>query len=60
MMLWNVCLVGLGGFFGAISRSYIGNLIGIRFSSAFPYGTLTINLSGSFLLGLLFGIFQGT
>lgn len=47
------CLyVGLGGFLGAAGRY----LVGLAFypaSTNFPVGTLLINLSGSFILGLI-------
>lgn len=42
--------VGVGGALGAMSRYGIMSLIGI---TAFPYGTLIINVVGSFLLGAL-------
>lgn len=51
--LWPVCLVGIGGFFGAISRFRLGTTLSRRFPSSIPYGTLTINLLGCFLLGIL-------
>lgn len=47
--------VALGGFGGAISRYAMIQFIGARFSTAFPYGTLTVNVIGSFALGLLLG-----
>ncbi|NEW05409.1 fluoride efflux transporter CrcB [Paenibacillus sp. SYP-B3998] len=51
--LWPVFLVGLGGFFGAISRFQLAAYMARRFPSSFPYGTLTVNLLGCFLLGWL-------
>ncbi|WP_409250950.1 fluoride efflux transporter CrcB [Bacillus sp. SCS-153A] len=46
-------LVGLGGAAGSILRYLTGNLLlGVN-PAAFPYGTLAVNLAGSFLLGLL-------
>ena len=50
----DLVLVGVGGFFGAIARRSLDLAISERVEGAFPYGTLVINLSGSFLLGLLF------
>ena len=47
-------LVGLGGFAGAVARRAVDVWVSDRAQSAFPYGTLVINLTGSFLLGLLF------
>lgn len=50
----DLVLVGIGGFFGAIARRVIDLAVSERNPSAFPLGTLVINLSGAFLLGLLF------
>jgi CrcB protein len=55
MMLFNIALVAVGGFAGAISRYKLSAFISSRFPSAIPYGTLTINLLGSFLLGWMAG-----
>lgn len=49
-------LIGLGGFAGAIARYLVDGLVSERTSGAFPLGTLVINASGSFLLGLLFAM----
>ena len=48
--------VGLGGLIGSSTRYWIGGLAAARFGEAFPYGTFFINVSGSFLLGLLVGV----
>ena len=45
-------LVGLGGFLGANLRFWLGGWIQSRGGDAFPWGTLAVNASGSFLLGL--------
>jgi CrcB protein len=47
--------VALGGFAGAVSRYALTRLMSTRFPTAFPYGTLTVNVVGSFALGLLAG-----
>jgi CrcB protein len=47
--------IALGGFGGAVSRYAITKLMATRFPSAFPYGTLTVNIVGSFALGWLAG-----
>jgi CrcB protein len=44
-------LIGIGGFLGANARYLVGGWIAERYGSAFPYGTLVINASGSFILG---------
>ena len=46
--------VGLAGAVGALSRYGLEGLIGERFSGAFPLGTFVVNMTGSFVLGLLF------
>ncbi len=45
-------IVGIGGFFGATLRYLVGGLIQ-NGEHSFPYGTLTINIVGSFLFGLV-------
>lgn len=48
------CLwVGLGGFFGAIARYMVARASASLLGITFPYGTFLINVSGSFLLGIV-------
>ena len=51
-----VVLVGIGGFFGAAARYLVDGWISQRSGGAYPWGTLVINQSGSFLLGVLFAL----
>ena len=53
-MTW--ILIALGGAGGAVTRFALDSWISSRFSSEFPLGTLVINVSGSFVLGLLFAL----
>lgn len=47
-------MIGLGGFVGTILRYVLGGLVQSGTgTSAFPWGTLTINLLGCFGIGLL-------
>ena len=46
-------LIGLGGFIGANARFVVARLVGALFETRFPLGTFVINVSGSFLLGVL-------
>ncbi len=50
-------LVGAGGFLGAVARFLVGTWIVGRYGAAFPWATFAINVSGSFLLGLLMTLF---
>ncbi|MEP7359072.1 MAG: CrcB family protein, partial [Anaerolineales bacterium] len=45
-------LVGLGGFLGAIARFALGGWAAEKWGAGYPYGTLLINVSGSFVLWL--------
>lgn len=45
-------LIGIGGFLGANARYLVAGWIAERYGASFPYGTLVINVSGSFVLGL--------
>jgi fluoride exporter len=45
-------LISLGAILGANARYWLGDWAAQRFGPAFPYGTLLINLTGSFILGL--------
>jgi len=46
-------MVGIGGFTGAVTRFCLANYIGEKMGTRFPYGTFVINISGSFLVGLI-------
>ena len=50
----NILLVALGGAFGSVSRYLLGTWIqSVSKSIDFPYGTLTVNLIGCFVIGFL-------
>ncbi|WP_027389088.1 fluoride efflux transporter CrcB [Chrysiogenes arsenatis] len=49
--------VAAGGALGALSRFYLGSLVTRLAGSAFPLGTLLINVSGSFFIGAIFIFF---
>lgn len=57
-MSWQTILaIGSGGFIGAILRAYITANINKVFPHDIPFGTLGVNLLGSFILGSLFAYF---
>ena len=45
-------VMSLGGILGANARYLLGTWIAQRYGTSFPYGTLVINVSGSFVIGL--------
>lgn len=49
----NIVIIGVGGFIGAVARYGIALWIGQRWGRSFPLGTFIINVTGSFLIGLL-------
>jgi fluoride exporter len=46
-------MVGVGGCLGSILRFWLGSYIGGRLGTRFPYGTFVINVTGSFLIGMV-------
>ena len=48
-MLW---YIALGSAVGGVGRYLLGGLVQRSFAGTFPVGTLFVNLTGSFLLGL--------
>lgn len=46
--------IGAAGFLGALARYLITGMTRSVAGSAFPWGTLVVNISGSFLLGLMY------
>lgn len=52
-------LIGLGGFLGANARYALSVWAADRFGTAFPYGTFIINISGSFLMGIVLTLIAG-
>ena len=50
----NILLVGIGGALGSISRYLLGTWVQSQSKSiGFPFGTLTVNLMGCFVIGFL-------
>ncbi len=49
--------IGAAGFLGAITRYRIDRWITYRMKGSFPWGTLLVNLTGCFILGLLISVF---
>jgi len=45
--------VALGGALGSVSRFWLNGLISEKFGATFPWGTLAINVTGSFVIGVI-------
>jgi len=43
--------VGLGGALGTLSRYGLSGVVAAQFGETFPWGTLTVNILGSFIIG---------
>lgn len=56
----NLVGIALGGALGAVARYGLSGWIHARLGAAFPWGTLGVNVLGSFLIGLCFSYLQHT
>jgi|SRR5688572_2044826 fluoride exporter len=54
MNLDKLLLVGLGGFLGSVARYVTAKVVDEKLNAVFPYGTLTVNILGSFLMGIVY------
>lgn len=51
--MWRLSLVFFGSGFGGALRYLLGGWVAARYGTVFPYGTITINVIGSFLIALI-------
>ena len=51
-----IIAIGTGGFIGAVFRYLLSQLIQSKFLSAFPFGTLGVNIIGCFFIGLVYAL----
>jgi fluoride exporter len=56
MTLYKLIIVGFGGLIGSIARYVTIKGIDEKLNSIFPYGTLLVNILGSFILGLIYAL----
>ena len=56
-MLKSILIVGAGSFLGGALRFLISTLMKGACTSSFPWGTLTVNLLGCLLIGVIYGLF---
>lgn len=60
-MSWQTILaIGSGAFLGAVLRAYLNGVVNHHFPHTLPFGTMTVNLLGSFIIGVLFAYFSYT
>jgi CrcB protein len=57
--LVNVLLVAAGGAIGAAARYLAGLWIAARLGASFPWGTFFVNVTGSFLIGIVLVLVEG-
>lgn len=50
--------IGIGGFFGSVSRFLLINFVIQHTKATFPLGTLIVNVLGSFVLGIIMTLSQ--
>ena len=50
--------IAFGGAIGAVLRYWVSGLSCKVFSGGFPWGTLIVNLIGSFIIGLIWGLLE--
>jgi len=55
-MLKSLLIVGTGGFIGTILRFLVSRYFQENTFSVFPWGTFTVNVVGSLLIGIIFGM----
>jgi CrcB protein len=57
-MLRTILFIGTGGFLGTVTRFLISKFSQQMFQTTFPLGTLIVNLSGCFILGIIYGLME--
>ena len=55
-----IVAVAAGGALGSVLRHFAGKAALAVFGAGFPYGTLFVNVAGSFAMGVLVALFANT
>jgi CrcB protein len=50
--------VAFGGALGSMGRFWLSTWVAQRYGVVFPWGTLVINVTGSFLIGMFFALYE--
>ncbi len=53
-----ILLLAAGGAIGTVLRYSLSGVTYKFFNGVFPWGTLAVNLTGSFIIGILWGLFE--
>jgi CrcB protein len=56
-MMKKILILGSAGFIGTLARYYMQGFVQSSTGSAFPFGTMVVNVSGCFILGFLNELF---
>jgi CrcB protein len=57
-LLWQMLVVGLGGFLGSVARFVLSGVVHRFLPPVFPFGTLAVNVIGCLAIGYLGGLVQ--
>jgi CrcB protein len=55
-MLKSILIVGTGGFIGTVLRFLVTRYFQLHAYSVFPWGTFSVNIIGSLLVGVIYGL----
>jgi len=55
-MVKTIFIIGMGGFLGTILRFLTLRYFQLSFDTVFPWGTIVVNVLGSFLIGIFYGL----
>ena len=58
--MWKILFILAGGAIGSVLRYSVSGISHKIFTGIFPYGTLVVNLVGSFFIGLAWGLLENT
>jgi CrcB protein len=51
--MWLYFLIALGGALGSVARFFLSGIVANQFGGTFPWGTLIVNVTGSFVIGFI-------
>jgi CrcB protein len=57
-MIRTILIVGMGGFVGSVLRFLVARYVQVNVAGEFPWGTLVVNVVGSMVIGLIFGLVE--